>query len=61
MMSIFKFTDGPSWDVNWGDEEPDGTLDPQGIGNDIPIGGTAGVYFLKCILIHCPIVLNLLP
>ncbi len=46
--AIFKFTDGPSWDVNWGDEEPDGILDPQGIGNDIPIGGTAGVYFLKC-------------
>ena len=46
--ALFKFTDGPSWDVNWGDEEPDGTLDPQGIGNDIPTGGTAGVYFLEC-------------
>lgn len=46
--AIFKFTDGPSWDVNWGDEEPDGILDAQGIGNDIPIGGAAGVYFLKC-------------
>jgi len=46
--ALFKFTDGPSWDVNWGDEEPDGTLDPQGIGNDIPIGGAAGTYFLKC-------------
>lgn len=46
--AVFKFTDGPSWDLNWGDEEPDGKLDPQGIGNDIPIGGTAGVYFLKC-------------
>ena len=46
--AIFKFTDGPSWDVNWGDEEPDGKLDPQGIGNDIPIGGAAGVYFLNC-------------
>ena len=46
--AIFKFTDGPSWDVNWGDEEPDGTLDPQGIGNDIPIGGEAGVYFIRC-------------
>lgn len=46
--ALFKFTDGPSWDVNWGDEEPDGKLDPQGIGNDIPIGGEAGAYFLTC-------------
>lgn len=46
--AVFKFTDGPSWDVNWGDEEPDGNLDAQGIGNDIPIGGAAGTYFLKC-------------
>jgi len=46
--ALFKFTDGPSWDVNWGDEEPDGNLDAQGIGNDIPIGGEAGVYFLTC-------------
>jgi len=46
--AVFKFTDGPSWDVNWGDEEPDGKLDAAGIGNDIPIGGAAGVYFLKC-------------
>ncbi len=46
--ALFKFTDGPSWDVNWGDEEPDGTLDAQGIGNDIPIGGVAGAYFLTC-------------
>ena len=46
--ALFKFTDGPSWDVNWGDEEPDGTLDPQGIGNDIPIDGVAGTYFLRC-------------
>ena len=46
--ALFKFTDGPSWDVNWGDEEPDGKLDPQGIGNDIPTGGEAGVYFLTC-------------
>lgn len=46
--ALFKFTDGPSWDVNWGDEEPDGKLDPQGIGNDIPIGGAAGAYFLTC-------------
>lgn len=46
--AIFKFTDGPSWDLNWGDNEPDGILDEQGIGNDIPTGGDAGVYFLTC-------------
>ncbi len=46
--AVFKFTDGPSWDINWGDEEPDGNLDAAGIGNDIPIGGAAGVYFIKC-------------
>ncbi|MFA8433186.1 MAG: SusE domain-containing protein [Marinifilaceae bacterium] len=26
----FKFTDGPSWDVNWGDTGADNTLDPSG-------------------------------
>jgi starch-binding outer membrane protein SusE/F len=26
----FKFTQGPSWDVNWGDTGADGTLDPAG-------------------------------
>ncbi|MEZ4775660.1 MAG: SusE domain-containing protein [Bacteroidia bacterium] len=26
----FKYTDGPSWDVNWGDTGADGTLDPGG-------------------------------
>lgn len=26
----FKFTDGPSWDTNWGDDGVDGTLDPNG-------------------------------
>ncbi len=26
----FKFTDGPNWDVNWGDDGADGTLDPNG-------------------------------
>lgn len=36
-----KFTDGPSWDVNWGDTGADGILDPNG--DDIVLG-TAGVY-----------------
>jgi hypothetical protein len=26
----FKFTDGPSWDKNWGDDGADGTLNPNG-------------------------------
>jgi len=26
----FKFTQGPSWDVNWGDDDGDGVLDPGG-------------------------------
>lgn len=26
----FKFTQGPNWDVNWGDDGNDGTLDPNG-------------------------------
>jgi starch-binding outer membrane protein SusE/F len=32
---MFKFTDGPNWDVNWGDDGGDGTLDPNGA--DIPV------------------------
>ena len=45
--ALFKFTDGPSWDVNWGDVELDGILDPGGIGNDIPSGGPVGMYRLQ--------------
>lgn len=26
----YKFTQGPNWDVNWGDDNADGTLDPNG-------------------------------
>jgi len=44
--ALYKFTKGPSWDVNWGDEELDGILDPGGLGNDIPITEGAGMYFL---------------
>lgn len=36
-----KYTDGPSWDVNWGDDDADGTLDPGGA--DIFLG-EPGVY-----------------
>lgn len=33
--SQFKLTDGPSWDVNWGDDEKDGILNPGGIDNNL--------------------------
>ncbi len=44
----YKFVQGGSWDVNWGDIEADGILDPGGVGNDIPINDGAGMYFLHC-------------
>ena len=28
--AAYKFTDGPSWATNWGDNDADGTLDPGG-------------------------------
>jgi hypothetical protein len=37
----FKFTTGPNWDNNYGDNEPDGTLDPNG--NNI-VAADAGYY-----------------
>ncbi|HPG07890.1 MAG TPA: SusF/SusE family outer membrane protein [Saprospiraceae bacterium] len=40
----FKFTDGPSWDVNYGDNGADGTLDRDG-SNIVAVD--AGVYRLK--------------
>ncbi len=36
----FKFTAGPSWDVNWGDTGADGTLEPDGSNLKV----TAGFY-----------------
>ena len=39
----FKFTDGPAWDVNYGDSGADGTLDRDG---DNIVAATAGYYFL---------------
>lgn len=40
----FKYTDGPSWDTNWGDTGADGTLDPGG--DNIKLTD-AGLYRLK--------------
>lgn len=40
----FKYTEGPSWDVNWGDSGADGVLDPSG--DDI-IASDAGLYKLN--------------
>lgn len=40
----FKYTRGPSWDTNWGDNGPDGSLDPGG--TDIA-AGAAGLYHLQ--------------
>ena len=40
----FKYTQGPSWDVNWGDDGADGTLNP---GGSNILAGAAGYYWLK--------------
>ncbi|MBK8556955.1 MAG: SusF/SusE family outer membrane protein [Lewinellaceae bacterium] len=40
----FKYTDGPSWDTNWGDSGADGTLEP---GGDNLKAVDAGVYKLN--------------
>lgn len=40
----FKFTDEPNWDVNWGDDGADGTLDPDGANIEAP---NAGYYKLN--------------
>lgn len=42
--AFFKYTVGPSWDTNYGDNGGDGTLDQNG--SDIP-AGAAGVYKLN--------------
>lgn len=41
--NTFKFTQGGGWDVNWGDDGADGTLEPGG--TDI-VAGEAGYYYL---------------
>lgn len=48
--ALYKYAQGFSWDTNWGDNEPDGILDPAGFGNDIPIDGEAGMYLLRASL-----------
>lgn len=40
----YKYTDGPSWDVNYGDTGADGTLEA---GSDNIIAGVAGMYRLR--------------
>ncbi|MDX1283988.1 MAG: SusE domain-containing protein [Draconibacterium sp.] len=40
----FKFTDGPNWDLNWGDSGADGTLDTDGDNIAVP---EAGYYRMK--------------
>jgi starch-binding outer membrane protein SusE/F len=40
----FKFTDGPSWDKNWGDDGVDGTLNPNGANI---VAAEAGYYKLN--------------
>jgi hypothetical protein len=42
--AFYKYTQGPSWDVNWGDNGNDGSLEPNGA--DIPTS-TPGVYRLN--------------
>lgn len=46
--AMYKFAQGLSWDVNWGDIEPDGVLDPQGVDNNIRITEGLGMYILTC-------------
>lgn len=43
-LNQFKFTQGGSWDVNWGDSGADGTLDP---GGDNIVAGDPGYYKLN--------------
>ena len=40
----FKYTLGPSWDTNWGDDGADGTLEPNGANI---VAANAGVYKLN--------------
>ena len=42
----YKFAQGLSWDVNWGDNEPDGILDLGGIDNNIKTESGSGMYRL---------------
>lgn len=44
----YKYTDGPAWDVNWGDDGENGTLDRNGANIKAPL---AGVYKLNVNLV----------
>jgi len=47
--SLYKFAQGLSWDINWGDYDPvDGILDFADVGNDIPTTEGVGLYYLTC-------------
>ncbi|MEL6986425.1 MAG: SusE domain-containing protein [Bacteroidota bacterium] len=41
----YKYAQGGSWDINWGDDEPDGVLNEGGFGNDI-VAEFAGLHKL---------------
>lgn len=45
-IANYKFAQGLSWDVNWGDIEPDGILDAGGVDNNIMTDGGVGLYRL---------------
>ncbi|HPE86167.1 MAG: RagB/SusD family nutrient uptake outer membrane protein [Bacteroidales bacterium] len=47
--NAFKFTQGGSWAINWGDTGADGTLEPEG--TDI-VAGDAGYYFITVDLVN---------
>ena len=47
--AMYKFAQGLSWDLNWGDIDPaDGVLDFAGVGNDITTTEGVGLYYLTC-------------
>lgn len=44
----YKFAQGGTWDVNWGDVGQDGTLDSGGIDNNITTNDGSGMYLIHC-------------
>ncbi len=46
--AFYKYAQGLSWTVNWGDNELDGVLDPNGIDNNIYTDAGPGMYLLTC-------------
>ncbi|HPT14469.1 MAG TPA: SusE domain-containing protein [Bacteroidales bacterium] len=47
--AMFKYCEQPNWDVNWGDNGNDGTLESGG--SDIPAAAPAGLYKLNVDLV----------